>query len=72
MGISRGQVEEPGGSSCLLQLEELAQLQGRHPHSMVDIVEDVEGDRHVVRVGGELHGGDFIEVQDLQDERVKR
>ena len=71
MGVPGSEVEEPWGPAGKFQLEEPAQLQGRHPHPMVDVIEDVEADRHAVGVGGELHGGDLIEVPDLQDERMK-
>ena len=71
VGIPSSKVEESRGPPCELQLEEPTQLQSRHPHSMVDVVEDIEANHHAVGVWSKPPGGDLIEVQHLQDERMK-
>ena len=71
MGVPGSQREELGGSAGLFQLVKLAQLKGGHPHSVVDVIDDIVADRHAVGVWGKLHRGDLREVQDLRDEWIE-
>ena len=68
VGVPDCQIEEPGDPDGRFQLVKPAQLKAGHPHSVVDVIEDIEADRHAVGVWGKLHKRDLIEVQDLQDE----
>ena len=71
VGVPGCEIEEPWGPHCQLQLVKPAQLKIRHPHPVMDVVKDVEADRYAVGIGGEVHGGDLIEFQNLQDEKME-